>query len=73
MNRIVLTQNEHGDLVHICADEEIAIYWIDPRTPHDRVYLYSAAQFGREFVEKELGTSPVGHANDGILPPGLDL
>ena len=70
MNRITLTLNEHGEVVRICSDEPIEIYFVSPHTPHDRVYIYNSVNIGPQHVHAEIGEYVVGHAADGTLSNG---
>lgn len=68
MNRVCITQDKNGDITGICADEPVEIYFVNPHLPHDRVYLYMAADFGPHHVRAAIGGYPVGHAGDEISP-----
>ncbi|MFT8247278.1 hypothetical protein [Roseomonas sp. BN140053] len=63
MNRITFTVDETGNLVRICADEEVEVFIVDPNVPRDRVYQWSSLRVGRDAVEEELGGWPVGDKN----------
>lgn len=70
MNRFCILLDKNGEIDRLVADQELEIFFVDPRVPHDRVYKYSAADFGPEFVRELIGGYAVGHANDGTLGPG---
>jgi hypothetical protein len=72
MNRITLTRAANGDISRICADELIELYFVEPFCAQDRVYLYTAIDYGSQHVDEEIGGHPVGHYDDaefGKLPP----
>lgn len=69
MNRITLTL-DRGNVVKICSDEPVDVYFVDPAVPHDRVYLYGSVEVGPQFVRREIGGYAVGHAHDGTLDVG---
>ena len=70
MNRITLTMNQNGEIVRICSDEPVEVYYVSPHTPHDRVYLYGSVFVGPQHVREEIGSYAVGHATDGTLNVG---
>jgi hypothetical protein len=55
MNRITFTLDENGHLVHICADQKVEVYFIQPSTPRDRMYRWSSLVTGKAAVEEEIG------------------
>lgn len=69
LNRVVITLNERGDLVGVCADSPVQVLINCPSCPADRVYEYEAA-IGPQHVQREIGGYPVGHAYDGTLGIG---
>lgn len=66
MKRITFTTDERGRIHRICADEEVEVYIVCPSIPRDRVYRWSTLQVGREHVDEEIESWPVGH--QGHLP-----
>lgn len=70
MNRIALTFDEHGDFVRICADDPVMILWVSPHSSSDPVYLYSSAEIGSRFVEKEIAGYTISHYGDGGAASG---
>ena len=67
MNRLTITLTENGEIGTICADSPLEIYFVCPHVPHDRVYLYGAANIGPEFVREQIGGYSVGHWGDGTF------
>lgn len=67
MNRFCILLDKNGEIDRLIADQEVEIFFIDPRVPHDRVYKYGAGNFGPQFVRELIGGYAVGHANDGTL------
>jgi hypothetical protein len=74
MNRITLTLDNKGDIIKICSDEPVELYWIEPNARHDQVFLHGAVKIGAKFVEGELKKHPISHLDDelcGKLPAGM--
>jgi len=70
VNRVTLTLDHKGDITRICSDEPVELYFVNPHTPHDKVYLYGSVEVGPQFVQQEIGGYAVGHATDGTLTVG---
>jgi hypothetical protein len=69
VNRVVLKFNKRGFIDRVLSDEEIEVYWVEPRFPHDRVNLVTTTLVGEKFVDKEICGYPIGHATDHIHGP----
>lgn len=59
MNRITFTLDANGHLRWICADQEVEVYIVHPKVPHERVYKWSSLKVGQGAVEEEIGGWPV--------------
>ena len=66
-NRVCIELDENGHICNIVADEEVEIFIVDPKVPHDRVYQYESTEFGSQYVRKMIGGYAVGHLHDGTL------
>ena len=60
MKRITFTMDERGHIRRICADEEIEVYIVCPKTPQDRVYRWGSLHVGPEHVDEDIDGWPVG-------------
>jgi hypothetical protein len=70
MNRVVITFDKSG-CFSVASDQEIEFFVVDDNAPNDRIYQM-VTDYGVELVAAQLGSNPVGCANDeafGKLAP----
>lgn len=70
MNRISPTFNKYRELIRICPDEPIELYWIDPNILDDFVYFYGSVLVGSKFVEKALKKHSINHLDERAAVAG---
>jgi hypothetical protein len=75
MIRITITTDDKGDIVRICSDKPVELYWVYPHAKcGDYVYFRGGVEIGSKFVEEELKKHPISHLDDelcGQLPSGM--
>lgn len=67
MNRVAIILDERGEFAGMVADSEVEFFVVQPSCDRDRVYQFSAAQFGPQYVQAAFDGHPVGHRDDGML------
>lgn len=70
MNRVAIILDENGEFSGVVADAEIEFFVVQPSCERDRVYRYSSAQFGPQYVQMAFDGAPVGHIDDNMLTGG---
>lgn len=70
MNRVAIILDERGEFSGVVADSEIEFFVVQPSCERDRVYRYSSAQFGPQYVQMAFDGAPIGHAGDDMLAGG---
>lgn len=57
--RVMIHSDEDG-MIFVYADTDVEVYWVDERTPEDRIYRMDPG-----LIPEGALTGDVGHKNDG--------
>lgn len=70
INRVAIILDGNGEFAGMVADAEVEFFVVQPSCERDRVYKYSSAQFGPQYVQAAFAGHPIGHVDDDMLEGG---